>query len=179
MIYQIVLNESVTDSGIEIVYEHPSRVFVSQIASVGEAERPGRSDPCSPVEMRKGDEIVMINNAKVQDLNLQTFNDYLNQTPLVLVLRSARLISERLNLLSTREIISKQNSKRAQSSSKVEPFSPLVSTTSLALPLTKESLSLEQRIDKVTSEFMDTERAYVRVSQSIKSVDRSWNHPSL
>jgi hypothetical protein len=118
--------------------------------------------------MRKGDEIIMINHAKVQDLDLQTFNDYLNQIPLVLVLRSARLISERLNLLSTRDIISKQNSKRAQSSPKAELFSPLVSATNLVVPLVaKQSLSNEQRIDKVTSEFMDTERAYVRVSPPI------------
>lgn len=168
MIYQIVLNDSVNNSDIKIVYENPSTVFVSQIASIREGERLGGFDLCCPIEMRKADEVVMINNVKVQDLDLQTFNDYLNQIPLVLVLRSARLISERLNLLSTREIISKQNSKRAQSSPKVESISPLVSAANLALPLAKESLSLEQRIDKVTSEFMDTERAYVRVSQSIK-----------
>ena len=134
--------------------------------------------------MRKGDEIMMINHVKVQDLDLQTFNDHLNRIPLVLVLRSARLISERLNLLSAREVINRQNSKRAQSlslvrKSTVDSSPPVGSTVNLTLPLPKNSFTSEQRIEKVTAEFMESERAYVRVSQSKPRARRSCHRPSL
>jgi len=47
--------------------------------------------------VRKDDEIVIINNSIVQDLDLDTIDRYFNQIPIVLTLRSSRLVEETKN----------------------------------------------------------------------------------
>ena len=42
--------------------------------------------------VRKGDEIVIVNNCIVQDLDLDTLDRYLNESPMTLTLRSSRLV---------------------------------------------------------------------------------------
>mgnify|MGYP006897063281 CR=1 FL=1 len=42
----------------------------------------------------EGDEIVIVNNSVVQDLNLDVLDHYFKQTPIMLTLRSCRLVEK-------------------------------------------------------------------------------------
>ncbi|CAF3358354.1 unnamed protein product [Rotaria sp. Silwood1] len=86
-VYQITLNNQLDLSGIEIVTElyreYSLQVIVSNVKKGSESERLG---------VEEGDEIVIVNNSIVQDLSLDTLDHYFNQIPIMLTLRSSRLI---------------------------------------------------------------------------------------
>ncbi|CAF1239835.1 unnamed protein product [Adineta steineri] len=80
--YQIILNNQLNASGIDIIQEYPLTIFIKNVRKRSEGERLG---------IMKGDEIIMINNINVKDLDSTTFNRYLNQIPITLTFRSSRL----------------------------------------------------------------------------------------
>ncbi|CAF3588971.1 unnamed protein product [Adineta steineri] len=85
VVYQITLNNELNLSGIEIITklyrEYSLQVIVSNVIPGSESEQLG---------VRKGDEIVIVNNSIVQDLDLNTLDNYFYQTPIILTLRSSR-----------------------------------------------------------------------------------------
>ncbi|CAF0933766.1 unnamed protein product [Rotaria sordida] len=87
IVYQITLNNQLDLSGIEIITElyreYSLQVIVSNVKKGSESERLG---------VKEGDEIVIVNNSIVQDLSLDTLDEYFNQIPIMLTLRSSRLI---------------------------------------------------------------------------------------
>jgi hypothetical protein len=50
--------------------------------------------------VKKGDEIVIVNNLIVQDLDLDTIDRFFNQTPIMLTLRSSRFVENRKKYFS-------------------------------------------------------------------------------
>ncbi|CAF3949893.1 unnamed protein product [Rotaria sp. Silwood2] len=87
IVYQITLNNQLDLSGIEIITElyreYSLQVIVSNVKKGSESERLG---------VKEGDEIVIVNNSIVQDLSLDTLDHYFNRIPIMLTLRSSRLI---------------------------------------------------------------------------------------
>lgn len=103
LVYQATLREELALSGIdidtELYREYSLQVIVSTVKKDSEGERAGterdRERPWDALisrlqGIRKGDEIVMINNSIVQDLDLHSLDRYLTQSPIVLTLRSSR-----------------------------------------------------------------------------------------
>ncbi|UJR25261.1 hypothetical protein I4U23_006613 [Adineta vaga] len=84
-VYQITLHNPLNLSGIEIVTElhreYSLQVIVSNVIHGSESEQLG---------VKKGDEIVIVNNFIVQDLDLDTLDHYFNEIPIILTLRSSR-----------------------------------------------------------------------------------------
>ncbi|CAF3108847.1 unnamed protein product [Rotaria socialis] len=87
IVYQITLNSQLNMSGIEIITElyreYSLQVIVSNVKKGSESERLG---------VKEGDEIVIVNNSIVQDLSLDTLDQYFSQIPIMLTIRSSRLI---------------------------------------------------------------------------------------
>lgn len=103
LVYQATLREELALSGIdidtELYREYSLQVIVSKVKKDSEGERAGterdRERPWDALisrlqGIRKGDEIVMINNSIVQDLDLHSLDRYLTQSPIALTLRSSR-----------------------------------------------------------------------------------------
>lgn len=123
--------------------------------------------------MRKDDEVIIIQKSRVKDLDLQIFNEYLNQIPLMFIMRSSRLTSERLNVLSPTELIMAQNRTQESSPTKTKPkmdFS--CSVTKILTPNKQEpqpmmkTLSNAERLRKTIEELIETEKSYVHVSDT-------------
>jgi len=101
IVYEIQLNHQLNLSGIEIDRHYLSTILISYVNKGSEGERLGNRSCffCSIVcieflilGVRQDDEIVMINHCNLKDLDLTVINRYLNQTPIILTLRSSRFI---------------------------------------------------------------------------------------
>ena len=119
----------------------------------------------SRLGIRKDDEIVLIQKTSVKDLDLPLFNEYLKQIPLTLVLRSARLTSERLNVLSPNELFAAQQ-KTTKTKSKLDlscSVSKMLNNTKNEATSTTKTLSNAERLEKIIGELIETEKSYVQV----------------
>ena len=125
-----------------------------------------------------GDEIMMINNAMVRDLDLRTLHLHLNQAPIMMILRSSRLLSDKANTTSSSSgviPVSKNSKDKHRLRSKVtkhieeanqsrQPIAKIVETSAVQQSSAK-AMSNAQRIDQVIFELIETERSYVKVSE--------------
>lgn len=105
------MNNQLDLSGIDIVTElyreYSLQVIISRVKKGSESERLGtymtkvlktryffnlNSIIIIILGVKEGDEIVIVNNCIVQDLTLDILDQYLNQIPITLTLRSSRLV---------------------------------------------------------------------------------------
>ena len=121
---------------------------------------------------------MMINNAMVKDLDLRTLHLHLNQAPMMMILRSSRILPDKANAssLSRGLIPAGKNSKekdrlRSKLTKHIEeanqsrqPTAKIVESSAVQQP-TGKAMSNAQRIDQVIFELIETERSYVKVSE--------------
>ena len=97
LIYQIDFTQPFHLSGIHLSSDQQSKLFVKHVDDQQKREQFGNLVKfldfhfCFLVQdVRKGDEVIMINQCRVEDLDLNALNDFLNEIPLSLTMRSSR-----------------------------------------------------------------------------------------